>query len=135
MSARILIVEDEMLVAMNMEAVIEYLGYTPVGIATDTESALSLAAQGPDVALVDVNLRDGATGPDIGTRLARDHGISVLFVTGNPRQIGDAADDSLGVMTKPVEEEQIEAALAYATNHRRGVASEPPGCVQRVTAG
>ena len=65
MNAKILIVEDEILVALDMEMAIEEMGHTPIGIAPDAEVAATLANEQPDIALVDLNLRDGLTGPQI----------------------------------------------------------------------
>ncbi|WP_156170877.1 hypothetical protein [Croceicoccus naphthovorans] len=48
------------------------------------QSALAKASDAIDVALVDVNLADGATGPRIGEKLAADFGIEVIFVTPIP---------------------------------------------------
>ena len=52
----------------------------------DKATALE-AAPGCSFAFVDVNLRDGATGPAIARRIAHDHGLKVVFVTANPGQI------------------------------------------------
>ena len=113
--ARILIVEDEYLVAADLEASLEELGYSCAGIAPDLQTALALAASKPDLALVDIHLRDGQTGPLIAERLAQDHGIAVLFVTANPRMALDARPPGvIGVLNKPCREEVVAAAVAYA---------------------
>lgn len=125
MSARILIVEDEFLVAMNLEAVIGDLGHEVTGIAPDQESALELAGDDPDIAFVDLNLRDGLTGPTIG-KLLSDRGISVIYVTANPRILGDGVPGTLGVMPKPCDGRTIAGALDYALLRRRGLAVMPP---------
>ena len=70
MTGAILIVEDEILVALEIESVLEELGYTVLGIAADLEGALAYAHHHIDLALVDLNLRDGLTGPEIGATLA-----------------------------------------------------------------
>ena len=56
----VLIVEDEMLVAIDLEASLEEHGYRPVGIAADMTRAMELASFRPDVALVDCNFADDA---------------------------------------------------------------------------
>ncbi|MGE0725779.1 MAG: response regulator, partial [Alphaproteobacteria bacterium] len=63
MGARILIVEDEILVAMELEYILREAGHDVAGIAADTSSVGRLAAPDIDLALVDLNLRDGVTGP------------------------------------------------------------------------
>lgn len=126
MRARVMIVEDEILVAANLEATIEELGYEPVGIAPDTASALRLAGERPDLALVDLNLRDGATGAQIGARLCREFGVAVLFLTANPRSLGAGVPGAYGVVAKPYDEAVISAVVDYALKRRGGVAACPP---------
>lgn len=111
--AKILIVEDEMLVACEVEAVLEDLGHQVVGIAPDLSTAMTLAEQPIDLALVDLNLRDGLTGPEIGRRLCQQGGVAVLFVTANPRILGDGIAGAIGVLTKPADETAVRAAVDY----------------------
>lgn len=125
MSARILIVEDEILVAADMEATIEDLGYVSCGIAPDTETALELSEMDPDLALVDLNLRDGATGAQIGAMLGA-RGVAVVFVTANPRMVRNGVPGTFGVVGKPCGEASIGAVIAYALRRRRGEDAIPP---------
>ena len=113
MAGRILIVEDEIIVAMDLEATLEDFGFESVGIAADTSSALRLAANNPDIALVDVNLRDGPTGPEIGARLARDFGVNVVFITANPRMLGGGIAGAIGVLPKPYDPDAIRQTVEY----------------------
>ncbi len=107
-----LIVEDEIFVALDLERILLDAGYVVAAIAPDSETALA-AAPGCDFALVDVNLRDGPTGPLIAARLARDFGVKVVFVTANPAQIGEA-EGALGYVRKPFSESAIVAAARMA---------------------
>jgi two-component system, response regulator PdtaR len=111
--AKILIVEDEMLVALSMRLTLDELGYRTVGIAPDLSTAIKLADKRPDIALVDLNLRDGLTGPQIGELLSRQR-VAVLFVTANPRLLGDGIDGTIGVLTKPTDKDALARAVAYA---------------------
>ena len=130
MTARILIVEDEMLVAMELESILQDLGHDPVGIAPDLSAAERLAQTELDLALVDLNLRDGLTGPEIGKRLSA-RGVSVLFITANPRVLEDGVAGTIGVLTKPTDEETVRAAVDYALKVRSGVQDvEPPAALQ-----
>lgn len=130
MTARILIVEDEMLVAMELESILEDLGYEPVGIAPDLQAAEELATEPLDLALVDLNLRDGLTGPEIGARLC-SRGVSVLFITANPRVLGEGIAGTVGVLTKPTDEDTVRAAVDYALKLRSGVREiRPPAALQ-----
>ncbi len=125
MSAKILIVEDEMLVAMELEAILEDLGHTPVGIAADLTDAEQLASLPIDLALVDLNLRDGLTGPEIGKRLSA-RGVTVLFITANPRQLGEGIVGTIGVLEKPTDEQTVRAAIDYALGVRSGQCNFAP---------
>lgn len=127
MAAQILIIEDERLVAMEMELVLADLGHEVVGIAADADSALALAqARAPDVALVDINLADGPTGVEVGRRLAQELGAAVVYITANPRMLGEGVAGAIGVLTKPTEEEAVSRAVDYALQRRRGYPVPPP---------
>jgi len=125
MSARILIVEDEMLVALELQSILHDLGYDPVGIAPDLPTARSYFAQDIDLALVDLNLRDGLTGPEIGATLGAN-GVTVLFVTANPRLLGNGIAGAIGVITKPTDEDMVRSAVTYALAVREGQPAKAP---------
>ena len=125
MTCRVLVVEDEIFVAIGIENMVIDLGYEPVGIAADSISALKLASQS-DVALVDLNLQDGATGPDLGRRLAQDHGITVIYITANPAQLGRGIPGTLGVLSKPVNDDELRSAVNYAVSNRQNGFAAPP---------
>ena len=86
MPARVMIVEDDFLLATDMYDVVSRFGLQVSGTADSFLSAQALAPYS-DIALVDINLRDGATGPRIGQYLAAEFGIAVVMVTGNPEAI------------------------------------------------
>lgn len=127
MAETILIVEDEVLVALEMESILEERGYDVVGIAADLEGALAFAGRNVDLALVDLNLRDGLTGPEIGRRLANEHHARVLFVTANPRLLGDGIAGTVGVLTKPTDEASLTSAVEFALER----AAEAPPSLRR----
>lgn len=122
MTCRILIVEDQPLIALILEEAVAELGYQPAGMASTKVKALSLAKEA-DVALVDVNLLDGPTGPEIGKTLA-DNDVTVLFMTGNPECLGDGVPGTLGVIRKPLMDIEMIQAIQYAVDrheHRSGI--------------
>lgn len=130
MSARILIIEDEFLVALDMQVGLEDAGHDVVGVGDDWASAMQLATCNPGVALVDVNLCDGATGPAIGAWLGQETGCTVIFVTANPRQIDQPIPGALGVMIKPVDSRQVVAAVEFVVAARNGQHTlTPPPCL------
>ncbi len=107
-----LIVEDEIFVALDLERILVDAGYTVGAIAADSAQALA-AAPACSFAFVDVNLRDGPTGPIVAERISRDYGVKVVFVTANPGQIGPVPD-ALGYVRKPFSDQAILAAAAIA---------------------
>jgi CheY-like chemotaxis protein len=125
MEQRVLIVEDELLIALDLEMTIEEMGIQVAGLASDREAALRLAPLA-DIAFVDVNLADGATGPDIGRRLAQDHGISVVFMTANPEAVADGVHGVLGVVQKPIMPRVLEQLLKYVAARRAGMLAVVP---------
>ncbi|OWK28753.1 response regulator [Sphingomonas dokdonensis] len=115
MTKTALIIEDEIFVALDLERILVDGGYQVAAIAADSDQALA-AAPGCSFAFVDINLRDGATGPKIAERIARDYGVKVVFVTANPAQIG-VPTDALGYVRKPFNDRSILAAAALATGN------------------
>ncbi|OLP62373.1 response regulator [Xaviernesmea oryzae] len=125
MGCRILVVEDEVFVATEIEYVVEELGHHAVGIAADKTTALRLAPFA-DVAFVDLNLLDGPTGPEIGRMLAEQHGLTVLFMTANPGLLGNGVPGTIGVLPKPVGEDQLKQAVEYTVARRQAQSARPP---------
>lgn len=130
MTATILIVEDETLVALEMSAILEERGFNVLAIAADLDGALAYAGEAFDLALVDLNLRDGQTGPEIGKLLATESKAGVLFVTANPRLLGDGIAGTIGVLTKPTDEASLVAAVEFALRRRRGLPAQPPATLR-----
>ncbi|WP_267911614.1 response regulator [Devosia rhizoryzae] len=122
---RILIVEDEIIVATEIEYVVTDMGHDPVGIAADQKSALA-KAQNTDIALVDLNLRDGPTGATIGKILAQTHGVTVVFMTANPTQLGDGVPGTVGVLPKPATERDLRDVLNFAVARHVAEEAKPP---------
>lgn len=116
-----LIVEDEIFVALDLERILTDAGYQVTAIAADRASALAAGA-GAEFAFVDINLRDGPTGPDIAATLTREHGVKVVFVTANPGQIALPCD-ALGYVRKPFSERAILAAAEMAAGQQHAGAA------------
>jgi len=129
MACRILIVEDEIFVAAEIEQIVAEMGHEPIGIAADKKSALRHAASA-ELALVDLNLRDGPTGIEIGRILAQTHGVSVIFLTANPSQVAQGVDGTIGVVSKPVDERDLREIVDYAAARRAAAEVNPPRRLQ-----
>ncbi|MGZ9113755.1 MAG: response regulator [Brevundimonas sp.] len=121
MSARILIIEDEALVAMELRFVLEDLGHEVVGMAADAKTARDLVGETEvDLALVDIYLSDGPTGIDLGRELGQDLGVTVLFITANPGMVRNGVAGTVGVLSKPTDERAVQTAVDYALRRRAG---------------
>ncbi len=112
MTDRVMIVEDEALVALTLEDVLTEAGYCVCGIADRPEEALEIArVLEPDIAVVDVRLADGGDGIALATQLAARMPILILFVTGNPAVVRARARAGHGCLSKPFHAEWLLAAL------------------------
>lgn len=109
----ILIVEDEVLVALDLEDIVSGAGYRVVGIVGDARAADAIGCA-PRVALVDLNLRDGPTGVAIARTLSARYGTRIIFVTANPDQISNPPPTALGYVQKPFNPETIAGSLGFA---------------------
>lgn len=112
-SLRVLIVEDEALVALELDGMLRLAGHDVLGTADDLPSALAAAARDrPDLALVDVQLARGASGLDVAAAL-KAFGVPVIFATGNcPADGGRGL--ALGCLHKPFSDRSLALALETA---------------------
>ncbi len=112
---RVLVIEDEALVALEIESFLIAAGHAVVGVAEDPVDAAELAQRTeprPDLALVDMRLANGASGLQVATDFAA-LGIAVLFVTGNcPAERGRGL--AVGCLHKPFTEGELLASVAAA---------------------
>ena len=125
MTARILIIEDEALVALELRFVLEDLGHEVVGIAADSQTAEDIIkTTDVDLALVDIHLSDGPTGIELGRHLGQDHRVAVLFMTANPGMVRNGVAGTIGVLSKPTDEDAVRNSVDYALGKASG--NPPP---------
>ncbi|MGX5776813.1 response regulator [Methylorubrum zatmanii] len=118
---RILVVEDEVLIALELECLLEDLGHVSVGVAGSSTEAIALGHRtAPDVALVDIHLIDGPTGVEVARQLSRDPRTTVVFMTANAKRIPPDFAGALGVIAKPYSERVVASALDYVAQCRAG---------------
>lgn len=121
MTARILIIEDEALVAMELRFVLEDLGYDVAGVAAEARTARNLVRETEiDLALVDIHLSDGPTGVELGRELGQEMGVTVLYMTANPGMVREGVAGTIGVLSKPTDERAVQKAVEYALRRRKG---------------
>jgi DNA-binding response OmpR family regulator len=124
MNKRILIVEDQFLIAMAIEDAVLELGHHVSGIAASRRDVERIDGDA-DIAFVDVNLLDGPTGPLIGRDLAAK-GCCVIFMTANPEAVANGIEGTLGVISKPVRDLDLISAIEFASCRCEGRAGLPP---------
>jgi two-component system, response regulator PdtaR len=110
----VLIVEDELLLAAELQLIVKDAGLQDVGLATNCDEAVTLAKRlTPDLALVDVHLQDGPTGVEAARKISQDCGGVVLFMTANVRRLPADLAGACGVIGKPYSEHSVCQALRY----------------------
>jgi DNA-binding NarL/FixJ family response regulator len=122
-TTRVLILEDEILVAWSLREVLTLVGYEVTGIAATVHDALCLAeVTRPDLAIVDVRLagqRDGIEGAEL---LRQQFGLEVIFLTGEVDKKTAQRASSLNpscYLIKPVHSQQLVDAARTATERSR----------------
>lgn len=115
---RVLVVEDEWLIALDIQAALEDGGYTVTGVARSAPEALELAtALRPDVATMDIRLRGDCDGILLAQELYDRYGLPSLFVSANSDAIaasGGRGGATLGWISKPMFGTDVVRALDRA---------------------
>ncbi|OWW02399.1 hypothetical protein ATY81_22455 [Rhizobium sp. R72] len=114
----VMIVEDEYYIAMDLQSIAEQAGYHSLEPLATMEQALAYANKA-DIALVDLRLADGMTGPALGRKLIDRFGVEVIYVTAIPEDLGAGLEGACEIITKPFTGEQICKALAKAARLHR----------------
>ncbi len=84
MSLRVLIVEDEFFIALDLQDQVEEAGHMVTGVVRDVESCRRAAREKPpDIALMDLRLADGSSGIDASRWLYEAMGVRCIFISGN----------------------------------------------------
>lgn len=115
---RVMIVEDEVLIAMSLETMItDYGGEVCVCVRNGAEALAAAAEHKPDFATMDLRLADGECGAEVARELKETLGLRCLFISGNldRRKIESLqALDPLGFLHKPVYGSDLRKALDAA---------------------
>lgn len=124
---RVLIVEDQFLIAKQVEVILQGAGYAVAGTANNRADALRLAAAtGPGLALVDLSLADGVTGMEIGRWIADHTGAAVVFTTANMRRLPADLCGAVGVLEKPFTKFELLSAMRYLAARLADDRHRPP---------
>jgi len=116
LTARIMIVEDDAIIACDLEETVRRMGHVVCGTAATTQSALSTAAeQQPTLALMDLRLAGGDSGITTAQILRHQRALPIIFVTAFGDELSRRGLDHLGpVIRKPFSRSDIERAITQA---------------------
>ena len=108
---RVLICEDEPLVALDLEQMVYDSGHVPIGPARGYGEAMELAeVSKPDVAIIDIHLADGLTGTSVARALA-ERGTRIIVLSSVTDVLPGLAEIPHVFITKPVDPEALVAVL------------------------
>ena len=112
---RIVIVEDELLIAMDIEMTVEDAGHEVVGQAMTADEAVQMVGrERPHAVLMDLRLANGSCGADAARRIRDRYGIRSIFLSGNltPDKRAELADlEPLAMLNKPFSPVELAGAL------------------------
>lgn len=116
-SGKIMVIEDEPVIAMDICAIVEEMGHSVTGVARTHAQALDLAGrEKPDLILADIQLADNSSGIDaVNDILAQFEDLPVIFITAFPeRLLTGARPEPAFLISKPYQEDQVRSAVSQA---------------------
>jgi DNA-directed RNA polymerase specialized sigma24 family protein len=116
-AGRVLIIEDEAIIAMDIESIVAGMGHQVTGIARTRARAVELGRRDrPDLILADIQLADDSSGIDAVNELLQSFPETpVIFITAFPERLltGDRPEPAF-LISKPYTEEQVRSAISQA---------------------
>jgi DNA-directed RNA polymerase specialized sigma24 family protein len=112
----VMIIEDEPLIAMDIEHLVSALGHRVTGIARTKDEAIALFHKDPArLVLADIQLADGSSGIDAVNEILKDATIPVIFITAYPEHLltGERPEPAF-LVTKPFNEDMVKALISQA---------------------
>jgi CheY-like chemotaxis protein len=115
-ASKVAIIEDEPLIAMDLETLVENLGHQVVGLARTRAEAVALARSArPGLVLADIRLADGSSGLDAVNDILEIFGVPVIFITAYPETLltGQRPEPAF-LISKPFRAETVKAVVSQA---------------------
>jgi DNA-directed RNA polymerase specialized sigma24 family protein len=112
----VLIIEDEPMIAMDLEAIVEGLGHAVTGVArTHDEAVKAVSKRKPGLVLADIQLADGSSGLDAVNELLGSLEVPVIFITAYPDRLltGERPEPAF-LITKPYHPDTVKAIVSQA---------------------
>lgn len=116
LSADILIIEDEPLIAMDLEALVVDIGHRVQGVArTHKEAVAAVAKKAPSLVLADIHLADGSSGLEAVNEILQSITVPVIFITAFPeRLLTGMKPEPVFLVSKPFEPAMVKALISQA---------------------
>ena len=114
--AEVLIIEDEPIIAMDIETIVRDLGHSVTGVAVTRDEAVQQAlARRPGLVLADIQLADDSSGIDAVKDILQEFQVPVIFITAFPERLltGERPEPTF-LITKPFQRSTVKAAIAQA---------------------
>jgi DNA-directed RNA polymerase specialized sigma24 family protein/CheY-like chemotaxis protein len=112
----VLIIEDEPMIAMDLESIVEGLGHTVAGVArTHGEAVNAVSKEKPGLVLADIQLADGSSGLDAVNEMLGSFEVPVIFITAYPDRLltGERPEPAF-LITKPYQPDTVKAIVSQA---------------------
>jgi DNA-binding response OmpR family regulator len=114
---KILIVEDDLMIADMTEEFLVASGYEVCGIARTVDEAIEIAKSNvPDLAIIDLRLAEGGFGTEIALQLQKIKRIGILFASGNISQFHLTSEDGDGSLVKPYLTKDLLCSLSIISD-------------------
>lgn len=116
LQSRVLIIEDEAIIALDLENLVNELGHRVVGIATTRDDAIRMAHQRrPQLVLTDIKLADGSSGVDAAMAILKEMDVPVVFITAYPEfLLTGQRPEPIYLVTKPFSRDTVRATIGQA---------------------
>lgn len=124
---RLLIVEDDPLVAMASGAVLAQAGHEIVGLSGKGKDAIARLEAGPELVLTDLRLADQTNGVEVARVAKTTCGAPALFLTSDPALARKSSEWALGCLRKPYGPPELVEAVAVCESLIKGRGSDVPG--------
>ena len=114
--AEVMIIEDEPIIAMDIETIVRDLGHDVTGIAVTRDEAVALAGERrPGLILADIQLADDSSGIDAVVEILKQFHVPVIFITAFPERLltGERPEPAF-LITKPFQRSTVKAAISQA---------------------
>jgi DNA-directed RNA polymerase specialized sigma24 family protein/CheY-like chemotaxis protein len=115
-STRVLIIEDEPIISLDLQSIVREMGHSVAAIATTRDEAVHAARRtGPGLVLADIKLADGSSGIDAVRQILTELEVPIVFITAYPERLltGERPEPTF-LVTKPFAPETVRVAVSQA---------------------